>query len=128
MTDTSVPAPDPYPAAPQAPAGGGPGRASLTLAIALVVIGLIIQVVSQLAPQIAYDLHLGSSEIGVFFGITNAVTGVIAVVVVILGAIGVQPHRPRGRLAAAAGLGIGAAHLVSVLIALVVPLVLYAVL
>jgi hypothetical protein len=128
MTDTSVPAPNPYPAAAAAPAGGGAGRAALILAIVLVVLGLVIQVIAQLVPRIAYDFDLGSAAIGGFFTVTNLVTGVIALIVVILGAVGVQPRQPRGRLAAAAGLGIGAAHLVSVAVALVAPLALYAVL
>ena len=128
MTDSSVPAPNPYPVAPAAPAGGGVGRAALILAIVLVVLGLVIQVIAQLAPQIAYDYQLDSSALGVFFGATNVVTGLVAVVVVILGAVGVQPRQPRGRLAAAAALGIGASHLVSLVIGLVTPLVLYAVL
>ena len=128
MTDTSVPAPNPSPAAPAAPAGGGAGRAALILAIVLVVLGLVLQVIAQLVPRIAYDFDLGSDAIGVFFTVTNVVTGLIAVVVVILGAVGVQPRQPHGRLAAAAGLAVGAAHLVSVAVALVTPLLLYTVL
>lgn len=128
MSDTSAQAPNPYPAAPVASPGGGAGRAALILAIVLVAIGIVVQIVSVLAPQIAYNLQLGSSSLGLFFGAVNIVTGAIAAVTIVLGAIGIQPSQPRNRLAAAAGLAIGAAHLVSTIVGVVTPLVLFAVL
>jgi hypothetical protein len=128
MTENSSSTPNPYPVAAAAPAGGGAGGVSFVLAIVLVALGLVLQIVAQLAPQVIYDLQLGASAIGGFFAVANVVTGLLAVVVVILGAIGIQPRQPQGRLAAAAGLGIGAAHLASVLVALVSPFVLDAVL
>ena len=127
MTDTSVPAPNPYPAAPAAPSGGGAGRASLILAIVLVAFGVIVQVISYLAPQIAYDYQMDSSGIAALFAVTSIVGGLVSIVVVILGAIGIQPTQPRGRLAAAAGLAIGASHLLAAIVGLLAPLVLYAV-
>jgi hypothetical protein len=127
MTDSSVPAPNPYPVAPAAPAGGGAGRAALILAIVLVAFGVIVQVASYLAPQIAYDYQMDSSGIAALFAVTSIVGGLVSVVVVILGAVGIQPSQPRGRLAAAAGLAIGASHLLAAIVGLLAPLVLYAV-
>jgi hypothetical protein len=128
MTDTSVPAPNPYPVAPAAPAGGGAGRAALILAIVLVVFGVITQVISYLAPQIAYDYQMDSTGIAAIFAATTIASGLLSLVVVILGAVGIQPSQPRGRLAGAAGLAIGASHLLAAIVGLLAPLVLDAVL
>jgi hypothetical protein len=128
MSDTSAPPPNPYPVAPAVPPTGGAGRVALILAIVLVALGIVVRIVSVLAPQIADDLQLWSAAIGLFFNAANGLMAVIAVVVVILGAVGIQPSQPRHRLAAAAGLGIGAAHLVSTLVGFVTPLVALAVL
>jgi hypothetical protein len=128
MTDSSTPAPNPYPDAPVVPAGGGAGRAAFILAIVLVVFGVVLQVVAILAPHIAYNFALNSSGIGAIFTVTTIVSALISVVVVVLGAIGVQPSQPRGRLAAAAALAIGASHLLAALVSFIAPAVLYAVL
>jgi len=126
MTDTSLPAPNPYPAAPVASTGGGAGRAAFILAIVLVAFGVLVQVLSYFAPRFAYDLAMGASGIGMIFSATTIISGLISVVVVILGIIGIQPSQPRGRLQAAAGLAIGASHLLGAVVALLAPLVLYA--
>jgi len=128
MSETPASTAHPSPVAPADAAGGGAGRASLILAIVLVAFGVVVQIVAQLAPQIAYDFQLAASGLAAIFAVTTIVSGAVAIVVIILGAIGIQPRQPRGRLAAAAGLAIGASHLLAAVVALVAPLVLYAVL
>lgn len=118
MTDEAVLPANSTPAAPASP--GGVGRAALVVALVLVAFTLVVQVVVVALPWITSDYP----TIALFLTITMAVGAILAVIAVILGAIGVQPRQMRGRFAAAAAVAIGATHLLSIVVGLVAPEVL----
>lgn len=121
MTETQTP--NPYPPAPATPSGGGAGTAALVIGLIVVGLGLAQQVLGYTAPFWVDGLG-GYSQMGLVFTALSAVAGAIAIAGVIVGAIGIQPSRTRGRLAAAAGLALSAAHLLGTLVGFVMPLVL----
>lgn len=121
MTETQTP--NPYPPAPAAPTGGGAGAAALVIGLVVVALGLLQQVLGYTASFWVDGLG-GYSQMGLVFTALSAVSGALALVGVIVGAIGIQPSRTRGRLAAAAGLALSAAHLLGSLVGFVMPLVL----
>lgn len=117
MTTETV---NPYPAV--APVGGNPaGRASLVIAIVIVVVNLAQLVVSHLIPLIMRGIGFGVSMVGVTFGVIGAVLGILALAGLILGIIGLG--RPVARAAAGAGTAIAASTLLSVVINFVLPFI-----
>jgi hypothetical protein len=114
---------DPQPASPTPhPAGGGLGTASLAIGIVLVVVGLVQQALASTWPFWAGELPPYLA--GMVFGAIGVVGGLIAIAGLVTGILGVLPQRPRGRLAAAAGLAVSGAHLVTWGVSLVLPTVL----
>lgn len=115
----------PYPTV--APASTSPaGRASLIIAIVIVVVGVVQQVVTHFVPLIMANLALGSGDVGVFFAIFGAIIGILAVVGLILGIIGLG-DRTASRAAAGAGTAIAASSLLSVILGFLLPLIIGAV-
>jgi hypothetical protein len=113
MTETQPPNPYPPRVVPQ---GGGVGMASLVIGLALVLLGIVQSILSMTAPLIASENGMSASQIGMMFGAMNLVTVVIAIAGVVTGLIGIQPAKTRGRLAAAAGLALSGAHVLSVVV------------
>lgn len=121
MTDTPDARPAPYPPTVVA-TGGGAGTAAFAIGIVLVALGLVQQLLSVSIPLWVGGLA-GYSQVALIFGAFTFVTAAIAVAGVVTGAVGIQPSRPRGRLAAAAGLAVSAAHLLGAVVALIAPVV-----
>lgn len=122
MTETQSPDVHPQPYAAVPPSGGAAGSVALIVGLALVAIGVVQQVVGLFLPQIMAEAGLSTVQVGLVYSGISIVTGVIAIVGVVAGVIGIQPGRARGRLAAAAGLALSVAHVVSVIVGLVAPL------
>ncbi len=120
MTETQTP--NPYPPAPAAPTGGGVGTAALVIGLVVVGLGLLQQVLGYTASFWVEGVG-GYTQMGIVFSALSAVVGVIALAGVVVGIVGIQPSRTRGRLAAAAGLALSAAHLLGTLVGFVMPLV-----
>ena len=124
MTDATTPAPDPYPAAAPPTTGGGVGIASLVIGVVLVLANATMQIVGVNLPLLMRDAGLDYEDVAGIYGTVAIVTLAVAALGAVLGFVGIQPTRVRGRLAAAAGLALGAAYLVGALVSLVAPLVL----
>jgi hypothetical protein len=123
MTQSPTPDDRPQPYAPIAPAtGGGAGTAALVIGLVLVLLGLVQQLVSATMGLWLSGID-GYAQVGLIFGAFTIVGGTIAIAGVVCGLVGIQPAHARGRLAAAAGLAISAAHLLGALVALVAPII-----
>jgi len=97
------------------------GVAALTVAVVVVVLGLIQQVIALLAPLLAYQAGAGAQSLGAVFAVFAVIIGLIALVALVLGIIGLLLRdRPRGP--AAAGAAIGASTLLSVIVGAAAPL------
>jgi hypothetical protein len=121
MTNTQTP--DPYPPASATPTGNAAGTAALVLGIVVVALGVTQQILAYTA-SFWIDAVGGFDQMGVVFTGISLVSGAIAIAGVIAGAVGIQPARVRGRLAAAAGLAVSAAHLLGIVIGLLLPVIL----
>jgi hypothetical protein len=121
MTAPTAPLADPYPAVPPA-SGGGVGAAALVLGVLLVVGSVVVQIVSVSLPVMMYDSGMGYETVGAIFAAFAIGSLVVGAVAVVLGLIGIQRTRARGRLAAAAGLALGASHVLGAVVSLVTPL------
>ncbi len=98
--------------------GNPPGKVALAAGIAVVVLGLVQQGLSNLIPSLADSFDLASSTLyQLLYGPTNVVVTVLALVATVSGAIGVR-RTGSPRMAAAAGLALGLASLASSVIAL----------
>ena len=96
-------------------------KASLIIAIVLVVLAIIVQVTSRFIPVIMHNLDLGSAEIGVFFGVLGFLNLVLGGIGLVLGLMGAR--RRDAALQAGIGIGIGGFVAITSLISLlVVPL------
>jgi hypothetical protein len=122
MTETRAVA-DPYPVQ-QTSTGGGAGTASLLLGILLVVGGIGMQIVSASLPLISSTFAQPISSVLWIFTVSSILTVLLGAAAIVLGVIGIQPSRARGRLAAAAGLALGVAHVITAIVGFVTPLVL----
>lgn len=117
MTETSRP--EPYAAAPAQPSNGG--RAAIIFAGIVVLLGLTIQVVSQLLPYIMQWLGLGVEQVFVLFLPMQLASVIAAVLAIVLAIRPLTGQGPKALAGAAAGIGV--ASLISSLVALVLPLV-----
>ena len=125
MTDTTTPVSDPYPAAAApTPTSGGVGIASLVVGILLVIANAGMQIVGVNLPFLMRDAGLDYEDVAGIYSVSAIVTFAVAALGVVLGIVGIQPSRARGRLAAAAGLALGLAYLVGALVSIIAPLVL----
>lgn len=118
MTDAQTP--QPYPPAPAVPTANPAGTAALVIGIVLVGFGVAQQVLGFLVP-LWRDVLGGYAQVGLVFTALSIGTGALAIVGVVVGVIGIQPSRPRGRLAAAAGLALAAAHVLGTVVGFVLP-------
>lgn len=121
MTNPSTP--DPYAAPASASNDGAVGATSLIIGIVLVVIGIVQTFVAQALPLLAFDQGMSFSQLAIVLSGFTVLTIVVAVAGIVTGILGLQPSRVRGRLAAAAGLALGAAHVLGAVFALTAPLV-----
>ena len=117
---TNAQTPQPYPPTPAAPTGNAAGAAALVIGIIVVAFGLAQQILGYTA-GLWIDAVGGFGQMGMLFTGISLVSGAFAIAGVIAGAVGIQPSRGRGRLAAAAGLALSAAHLVGTLVGFVMP-------
>ena len=111
MTSTA-PAPNPY--GPTEPVASGPNslaRASFVIAIVILGIAIIETIISRVIPVIMQSLHLGTVEIGVFFGALSFIDLLLGVLAFVLGLMGAR----RGGDALRAGVGIGVGGFVAAL-------------
>jgi len=99
------------------------GRASLAIAVVIVAVGVVQQVITQFIPLIMSNLAMGSSEVGIIFGLFGAIVGILAIIGLVLGIIGLG-NRSAPRAAAGAGTAIAASSLLSVILGFVLPVIL----
>ena len=120
---TNAQTPQPSPPAPAAPTGNAAGTSALVIGIIVVAFGVTQQVLGYTA-SLWIDAVGGFDQMGVLFTGISLVSGALAIAGVIAGAVGIQPSHGRGRLAAAAGLALSAAHLLGTLVGFVMPVLL----
>ena len=123
MTTETV---SPYPET--VPSSSNPAaRASLVVAIVIIVLELARQTVSQFIPLIMRGAGFDTGTVGVLFGVIAAGLGVLAIVGLILGIVGLGGGRgSAGRASAGAGTAIAASTIVGVALGFVAPLLLNA--
>ena len=121
MTDAQNPdaRPQPYAAVP-APGRNVAGVAALVVGLVLVAIGLVQTVTGYFVPQLMVGSGATASQVGLVFGAVGIVTALLAIIGVVAGILGIQPSKTGGRLAAAAGLALSGAHLLSTLVGFVI--------
>ena len=97
------------------------GRLALAAGILLVLIGLVQQVIGIMLPQLMTAYDLTAREVSLRFNlIGSGVTVIIALVALIAGGIGLSGSG-KPKAGAGAGFALGAASVLSVLVALVAP-------
>lgn len=94
------------------------GRIALIFAIVAVAFGLVQQVVSQLIPYIMYNLNLGTGAVGGIFSIFTVLHVLLSAGALAFGWVGAS-RRGAPHLTSGIGLGVGAAGVISGLVALV---------
>lgn len=108
---------NPY-ATTEAPAGENTlARASLILAIVLVVVGIVLQVVSRIAPLLMVELDWSAAQLGVLFAVFSFVELILGVFALVLGLLGAR--RPGRTLEAGIGIGVGGLTAITMLVSLV---------
>lgn len=121
MTTETV---NPYPAVVPSTSNVA-ARASLVIAIVIVVVGVVQQVISHFIPLIMNGTGMNTAAVGVIFGVFAVVIGLLAAAALILGIIGLG-RGPAGRAAAGAGAAIGGSWLITVIVNAVVPFIINA--